>query len=40
MINSDSTFFQTNMEKYIKEIIKMSYEEFMNEKKKEAGNNK
>lgn len=40
MINSDSTFFQNNMEKYIKEIIKMSYEEFMNEKKKEAGNNK
>ena len=38
MINSDSNFFQINMEKYIKEIIKMSYQEFIAEKSREPNN--
>ena len=38
MINLDSNFFQINMEKYIKEIIKMAYQEFIAEKSRKPHN--
>ncbi len=33
---SNNTFLQSNLEKYIKEIIKMSYQEFLAEKSRET----